>query len=546
MEEPRPAPARNPFDPYRLASFALVLVSTSLSLMYCWIGCPLDLSSDEAHYWEWSRRLDWSYYSKGPLIAWLIRASCEVFGAWSISETGDQAAAVRLPAVFCHAGILLGSYSLASGVFRTSRAGLLVVLGAASLPVVRVGSVLMTIDPPFLCCWCWAMYCVWKAISTRDRGLGWWVGAALFAAFGTLAKYTMVLFPVAIGAWLLCHHRRGFRRPGIWILFLGSLLGWFPVLVWNLGHDWVSFRHVAGQVAGGTTTETGIRWMGPVAYLGAQFGMLLGLWLCAFLAAAWRFRPWRTTDPGIQLLWWCSVPVWCLFGLVSLVKAGQPNWPAPAYIGAVILSVAWLRSHLEGAYRGWLRCCFGLCIPAGLVVSLAMHYPSAVRPTLARLVPGPTPERPLPIRGVDITARLVGWKHLAVEIDRLRLRCLAESGEAPVLAGSHWTIPGHLRFYCDGQPEAYSVGLPDQIDRHSQYDFWRPNPLKDAQEFQGRTFIIVGDLGANLRRAFDRIEPGIHIIHSEDGIPIAAWMVWVCHGFRGFPDSGLEGCERRY
>jgi len=39
------------------------------------VSTPLDLSGEEAHYWEWSKRLDWAYYSKGPLIAVSIRLS---------------------------------------------------------------------------------------------------------------------------------------------------------------------------------------------------------------------------------------------------------------------------------------------------------------------------------------------------------------------------------------------------------------------------------------------------------------------------------------
>ena len=38
-------------------------------LAYLGSNCPLDLAPDEAHYWDWSRHLDWSYYSKGPLVA---------------------------------------------------------------------------------------------------------------------------------------------------------------------------------------------------------------------------------------------------------------------------------------------------------------------------------------------------------------------------------------------------------------------------------------------------------------------------------------------
>ena len=61
----------------RLLAVALIVGSALLRLLYLACNCPLDLSPDEAHYWDWSRHLDWSYYSKGPGVAWLIRLSCE-------------------------------------------------------------------------------------------------------------------------------------------------------------------------------------------------------------------------------------------------------------------------------------------------------------------------------------------------------------------------------------------------------------------------------------------------------------------------------------
>ena len=36
------------------------------------LTAPIDLSGDEAYYWEWGRHLDWGYFSKPPLIGWLM------------------------------------------------------------------------------------------------------------------------------------------------------------------------------------------------------------------------------------------------------------------------------------------------------------------------------------------------------------------------------------------------------------------------------------------------------------------------------------------
>src|SRR5439155_10331001 len=56
--------------------FVIALTAIRLSLLG-----TTDLSFDEAHYWMWSERLAPAYFSKGPGIAFAIRASTAVFGA---------------------------------------------------------------------------------------------------------------------------------------------------------------------------------------------------------------------------------------------------------------------------------------------------------------------------------------------------------------------------------------------------------------------------------------------------------------------------------
>ena len=62
-------------------------------------GCDWDLCGDEAEYWAWSRKLDWSYFARGPVIAWLIRLGTEVLGGLSLKLTGSLMFAVRFPCV---------------------------------------------------------------------------------------------------------------------------------------------------------------------------------------------------------------------------------------------------------------------------------------------------------------------------------------------------------------------------------------------------------------------------------------------------------------
>ncbi len=50
------------------------------------IASPLELYADEAQYWRWGQSLEWGYYSKPPMIAWVIHFATAVFGdsEWSI------------------------------------------------------------------------------------------------------------------------------------------------------------------------------------------------------------------------------------------------------------------------------------------------------------------------------------------------------------------------------------------------------------------------------------------------------------------------------
>src|SRR6478672_4014592 len=115
---------------WRIAAAILIIGTAVLRVAYLAHDCPLDLAPDEAHYWDWSRHLDWSYYSKGPLVAWLIRLSCELVGPWSEQHTGSLTFAIRLPAVLCGALLLGSTYVLCLQVFGRPRLGLAMLVGA--------------------------------------------------------------------------------------------------------------------------------------------------------------------------------------------------------------------------------------------------------------------------------------------------------------------------------------------------------------------------------------------------------------------------------
>ena len=519
---------------WRLLAALLILGAAALHILYLIYNCPLDLVPDEAHYWDWSRHLDWSYYSKGPLVAWLIRGSCELAGPWSQRLIGSQMLAVRLPAVICGALLLTSLYVLTVQVYGRERWAVTVVALALSLPLIAAGSSLMTIDSPYTCCWGWALVLAHRAIF-RPNGCAWPL-AGLVLGIGILAKYTMILFVPAVGLFLLATptYRRHLLQPGFWIMCLIGAVCCLPIVLWNMQHGWVSLRHVGGQAG---VSNHGIIWLGPLTYLGTQFLMLLGFWFVAWAAAMIAHRPWKETDPGVRYLWWMSAVMFGVFAAFSLKTPEEPNWPVTAYLSGIVLGAGWvirqLRSPVEW-YRRLSIASLSLACLLGLLVTLVMHRSDIARPVLLRISGPPSEKHPLPMRRFDPTCRLRGWHYLACELDRICAE-LQAGGIDPVLAASSWTLPGEIGFYGEGHPAVYSLGLAVG-DRWSQYDLWRPNPLWDADEFIGRTFLFVGDPSAALESAFDSLESTRAIEYQECGQPIARWTVVVCRGYRGFRD----------
>jgi hypothetical protein len=514
---------------WRVLTAVLIFAAVGLHVRYLAHECPLDLAPDEAHYWLWSQQLDASYYSKGPLTAYLIRSSCELFG--------QSVLAVRFPAVVCGGLLLVGLYVLTLRCFGNERLAAVVVGFALTMPPLAMSRTLMTIDAPFVCLWTWALVFGHQAFFRRSAWA--WPALGLGVGLGILAKYTMALWIPSAALFLALsrEHRPLARRTGPWFALLLAVLCCVPIVWWNFQNDWVSFRHVGGQ-AGMTSGGTdGLRWFGPLKFIAEQFALLLGLGFLVWVIAVFARRPQRETGSVHLYLWCLSAPLFLFFALASLRADVLPNWPAVAYLSGLVLAAEWMdglahrsapwqRRVVAGAFAG---------IGAfGVMISVFAHDTTRFRPVLAALAGEPTVTNPLPLRRIDPTCRMRGWRHMSAAIDRSCERLHAQ-GVEPILAASRWTVASEMAFYCEGRPTVYSLGSA-LWDRQSQFDLWRPNPVHDADAFRGRTFVFVdvGQVPPEIVAAFERIEPTQTVLYEEAGQLIAFWNVTVCHGFRGF------------
>src|SRR5215212_5096768 len=90
-----PAPA-SPTAERAYGLWALAAVAAITAARLVWLAVSqTDLYPDEAQYWFWAQHPAFGYYSKPPLIAWLIALTTGMFG--------DGEFAVRLSAPLLHA-----------------------------------------------------------------------------------------------------------------------------------------------------------------------------------------------------------------------------------------------------------------------------------------------------------------------------------------------------------------------------------------------------------------------------------------------------------
>ena len=395
----------------------------------------LQLSPDEAYYWDWSRNLAWGYYSKPPMVAWLIAASTRLLG---ISEY-----AVRLPAVFCGVGFLIFVYLLTYRMFgRLSARWAL--FAAALVPIFTVYGLLMTIDPPLLFFWSGALYFGW--LAAEENRLRNWLLLGIFCGFGLLTKQTMLAFGFFFGLWLLFYRRELIRSPGPWLTLTVAFLLWAPNLYWIAKHDFITFRHTEHHFQ-----EELFSPLGPLRFFLEQAGVLSPFLFGLFLWVAYmlfRRRDWRA-EPRLTYLWALSAWPYLSVLPLSLLRKVNANWPMPFFVAGLGLAAGVIFS-LRG--RPLARILRGLYF-TGLILAF---LGTALLYQLPRF-----PEKfPRPVAG--LLFRFYGWREVAAVVQKYR-----RPGE-PIVT-NHRYLASELAFYLPDHPRVYQLPAPRP---ESQYHLW--------------------------------------------------------------------------
>lgn len=416
-------------------------------LIYAWIY-PFSLSGDEAYYWDWGRHPAWGYYSKPPMIGWIM-ALLRLLHA-------DTGVGIRAASAVIGTGTLSLIYALTARLFSRNAGfwALLVTittLGNAAL------NICMTTDSPLSLCWCGALYSFWRL--TENPSPKWSLWLILCIGLGALSKQMMlVFFPFALIALAFMPEKRQLlRRPILWVSGLLPLLFLIPPVVWNARHDWITFQHTAHHIeAVPFSIMTSLSQTGE--FLGTQLGLAtpvtFGLLVVVFVLL---FKHWNTLRSATRYLLLFSAPPLLLFLLMSFKLEINPNWPLVYYLPGTILLAGVCCEQGEKLFI-WMK--RGIVVGAVLT---ALFYS-------ALLI--------LPATGMDITRvspfrQISGWAEYGKTVARVQSQ-LPDPENTMLIVTGHRTSTAALAFYHPDRPTVYRWDSnPDRIN--NQYDIW-PGP----------------------------------------------------------------------
>lgn len=368
-----------------LGFFALSFLVLRLAIL---VGTPLGLHGDEAQYWTWSWTFEWGYYSKPPLIGWIIGSATSI--------CGDAAWCIRTPATMLHIATAFALAGAAKTLFD-ERVALWTGLAWLTLPAVFYSSMIMSTDTALLLFWSLALLGYAGLIKYREGTASFLLLAAAFG-LGLNAKYAMAYFLLCV----LVHAAvsqagRATLSKSLPALAIGSTLI-LPNILWNATNGWATLGHTADNA----------HWQGVVLhfdemidFLSAQFGVFGPVFFVVLLLSIPRGRAAtsRLTEPA-RLLLAFSLPVLAVITTQALVSRANANWAATAYPAATILVVSVLT--LTSRRSRWL------------IGSISFHTVVGLIFYGAILIPGVTAKA----LGKDPFVDLSGWPAVAAHVKK--------------------------------------------------------------------------------------------------------------------------------
>jgi hypothetical protein len=435
---------------------------------------PCDLVGDEAYYWDWGRRLDWGYFSKPPLIAWMM-AMADFTGL-------GTAFGLRMWAAILGCASMVMMFLLGRRMYGT-KAGFFAALLFAAAPGTALLSLVLTIDAPLVFFWTCALYLFYRLTLADRRGEKLIIALFLcvVCGLGHLSKQIMWLFPPLCAVYLFLDGEKSRKKlfsPLVVITFAVSYLFLVPTIIWNAHHGWITFLHTSHHFHGNSFSDFP---RNLSEFVTMQLGAVspLTLVLVAGLCVVGLLFWFKLASRERFLIAFGAVPL-AMVMCLTVRQRLNGNWAAAFYPAAVILVAGWATAEEPLLYfprfmRCWLKPAAYLAIAMS-----AVFY----------ILPFAIDACGLKGTGYDPYGRLRGWSKYAENVQNFR-NC-DENKNIPIIVVGHRYYTSELAFYLPDQPRVYRWAAKGVVE--SQYEMW--GGLEKLAG--GRVLVVSTDTGGGL------------------------------------------------
>ncbi len=476
-------------------NFWLFLVSVTIIRLI--VALLLDPAPQEAYYWNYSQHPDLSYFDHPPMAAYLIYLFTGIFG--------DNAFGIHFSAVFISFILSLVMFYSAKLLFDIKTAFWTVVVGSTTF-IFALGGIIITPDGPLLLFWFLMMFAFYQAVSSNR--INWWLLTGIFAGAAFISKYPAVLAFIGAFLYMITHRQRRklFLSIGPYLSLFAFVIVSLPVIIWNYQHDWASFSFQSGRRA---SEAVAIRADYFFGFLGSQIGVLGVFMMPLFIWGICKAVSKIKDDPRLALFFWFALPTLLVFLLVSPFHYVKMNWPAPAYLSVLPITVYLYFKYASRAWKAYGKFALIFSIAATLIIHVIILLPNI---------------------GFGRADTIHGWRELAVRVDEIKAD-LSDEGEL-FICGYEYKTASELRFHLSGQPEVYSNNI---VGRGGlAYDFW-----SDPNDLVGQNCIFVYDDrnkfwgSPPLSDFFERVDDPEIVTVERGGKKITDFYIYQCYKYKG-------------
>ena len=326
------ARSKHEADTKALRQLLIIIFIFTLARVVILMSSQLSLHGDEAQYWSWSQDLDWGYYTKPPIIAWLIYGTTSVFG--------NAEWAVRLASPVLHAGTSFLCAMIAGRLYG-NKAIIWTGVVFLTLPAVSFSSSIISTDVPLLFFWSLALYSMIAILESKH--LAWAIILGSSLALGLLSKYAMGYFIICtlLSCILIEKYRWFLLSPHILLALIVTLCIIAPNIFWNMNSGWATVVHLGDNV---NFKGELFNFKNAVSFLGEQIGVFGPILFCILLFCTAKLIARKSCLHETWLL--CYVlPILVIVTLQAFLSRANANWAATAYVAGAPLVTGWIVSN---------------------------------------------------------------------------------------------------------------------------------------------------------------------------------------------------------